>query len=52
MGKGYSTTNESERTQSFFDCTAGEDAFLAGCKVPFVGTQAVEITKGTTRDGE
>jgi len=40
----------SGRTQRFLDCTAREDAFLAGGEVCLVGTQAVEITKGTTRD--
>jgi hypothetical protein len=48
----YSTTTKSGRTQGFFDCTAGEDAFLAGCEVLLVGTKAVEITEGTTRDGQ
>lgn len=45
-------TVEFERTQGFFDCTAGKNAFLAGCEVGLVGTQAVEITKGTLRDGK
>jgi hypothetical protein len=36
----------------FFDCAAGEDAFLAGCEVRLVGTQAFEITKSTARDGK
>lgn len=40
------------RTQGFFDFAAGENAFLAGCEVRFVGTQAVEITKRTLRHGK
>ena len=43
---------DSGRTQGFFDCAAGEDAFLAGCEVRLVGTQAFEITKSTRRDGK
>jgi hypothetical protein len=45
-------TTVSGRTQGFFDCAAGEDAFLAGCEVRLVGTQAFEITKSTRRDGK
>jgi hypothetical protein len=48
----HSLTTGSGRTQGFFDCAAGEDAFLAGCEVRLVGTQAFEITKGTARDGK
>jgi hypothetical protein len=48
----HGMTTKSGRTQGFFDCAAGENAFLAGCEVRFVGTQAFEITKSTARDGK
>lgn len=48
----YSTTTESGHTQSFLDCTAGKNTVFAGLQVLLIGTQAVEITKCTARDGE
>jgi hypothetical protein len=52
MTKLHGMTTGSGRTQGFFDCAAGQDTFLAGCEVCLVGTQALEITKSTRRDGK